>query len=293
MHDQSIGDIVPQELRNSYRPNFRVYPGVERNSFTFSGDATYDDLAFWLSSAVKGGLTGTGGSADKSWAFTPANAADDVKAFTVEFAYADLLATYGGRVPGCQVDTFGLKFEKNGTVKFNAAVRSFKAATQITSFTGSLSDRTNVDLVGTGTSYFVDTTTLGNTADANIVSSEWKLNNQLVAREPQNATATGTALVRPKPVLWELAVTRYFEDKTELDTYIAKTERKVRVRTVGPSLGGSTYKLDLDLYGYWSVRKTADIDGLIVSNLTLKPLYDATATTDFAITLVNSLAAIT
>jgi hypothetical protein len=30
-----------------------------------------------------------------------------------------------------------------------------------------------------------------------------------------------------------------------------------------------------------------------VSNLTLKPLYDATATTDFAITLVNSLAAIT
>lgn len=293
IHEQVVGSIAPKELRASYRPSFRVYPGIERNSFQFTGDATYDQLAFWLSSAVTGGLSGSGGGADKTWAFTPTSTSDDQKSFTLEYAWSNLLATVGWRVPGCRVDEFSLKFTKGDVVKYSASVRSFKGATQITSFTGSLSDRTEVSLVGTGTQTYIDSTTIGTTADNNVVSSEFKLRNNLVAREPLNATAVGTALVRPMPVDWEFNVVRYFTDKTELDTYLAKTPREIRTRTTGPALGGSNYKLDLDCYGYWDVSKTADVDGLIVANLTLKPLYDSTATGDYIISLVNSLSAIT
>ncbi len=68
---------------------------------------------------------------------------------------------------------------------------------------------------------------------------------------------------------------------------------KVRIKTTGPTLGSSNYLLQLDCYGYWDISKTADASGIIVADLEMVPLYDATGTTDFSLGLVNSLATMT
>ncbi len=165
-------------------------------------------------------------------------------------------------------------------------------STQITAFSGSLSDRTNVTVLGTNTQTYIDTTTLGSTTDNNVMSVTWTLKNNLVALETLNNSNTGSALLRPKPRESELTVRRYFADATELNAYLAKTERKIRVKSLGPTLGSSAYKFQLDHYGIWDVSKTADAGGLIVADFTLKPIVDVSAATDFLVTVVNALGSI-
>src|SRR5574343_424986 len=82
---RGVGSIVISPLRNSYRPNRAIYPGLDVTTLSVEGPALFDELAFWLSLSVKGGLTGTGASADKTWAFSPANAADDLKSATLQW----------------------------------------------------------------------------------------------------------------------------------------------------------------------------------------------------------------
>lgn len=291
--DQQVDTIIPQELRNSYFQNFRAYPGMESNTFTFKGDATFDDLAFWGLMAVKGGVAGSGGSADKTWAFVPTGTADDLKSFTLEAAWGDLLATVGWRWPGVQVDEFGLTWEKNKTVEYAVKATTFKAATQITAFSGSLTDRTTISALGTNTTVYLDTSTIGTTADSGVQSVDFTLKNGLVRQEGLDGTSTGQGLFRPNPREAKLKLVRYMNSKTELDAFLAKTVRKVRVKTVGPALGGSTYQIQLDFYGVITGHKWAEADGYITQELSLDSIYDSTATTDFSLTVVNSLASLT
>jgi len=291
--EQEVGTVMPTELRNSYFKSFRGYQGHERNSFKFSGDAVFDDLAFWGSAAIKGGLSGSGGSADKTWTFTPSAATDDLKSFTLEAAYTDLLSSLGWRWPGVMVDEFTLSFEKSEPIKWSASCLTHKAAVQITAFTGSLSDRTLVTALGSATAVPVDTTTIGSTPDTNIVKAEFSLKNDFTELMTLDGTTAGQALYRPKPRETQLKLTRYLANKTELDAYIAKTARKVRITTTGPALGGTNYKIQLDFYGIPTDHKYADVDGLITEEITLDGVYDTGASTDFSLVVVNSLAAIT
>lgn len=294
-HEQEIGTIRPTERRASYFEAFRGYPGLERNRFRFSGDATYDQLAFWLALAVKGGVTGTGASADKTWAYVPTAGTDDLKSCTIQFGYTDSIGASkpAWEVNGCMVNTFTLRWAKDDLVRYEADLISYKAATQISAFTGSLTDRTEISLVGTGTAVYIDSSTIGSTADANVVSAELTIDNRLVILDTLNATAYGTSIQRPEPRGATLRLTRVYANDTERDLYVAKTLRKVRVGTTGPTLGSSNYKLDADFYGKIDSLSSTDVNGIGAEQMTLLSEYDSTATSDFLFTLVNSLAAIT
>ncbi|MCI0581848.1 MAG: hypothetical protein L0227_02965, partial [Chloroflexi bacterium] len=61
----------------------------------------------------------------------------------------------------------------------------------------------------------------------------------------------------------------------------------------GPALGGSNYKIDLDLYGAYTGRTWSEVDGLGIETFTLSPVYDTTATTDMSLVVVNATASIT
>ena len=290
--NQSVATIMPQELRNSYFQNFRAYPGLENAEFTFAGDVTYDDMAFWLSVAVKGVPVVTGGGADKTWTAVPAGATDDLKAFTLEAGWVDFIGTYGNRWAGVQCDEYAIKFEKDKALTYTAKCTTFKGAVAITAYSASPADRTNVTALGTTAKVYIDTSTIGSTQDTSVVSAEFTLKNQLVELNTLDATGTGQALYRPKPRDVGLKITRYLTSITELTAYIAKTERKIRLTTTGPTLGGSNYGLTLDFYGIPTDHKWADVNGLIVEELTFDSIYDSTATTDFSIVAVNSLATI-
>lgn|SRR5574343_368371 len=286
---RGVGSIVISPLRNSYRPNRAIYPGLDVTTLSVEGPALFDELAFWLSLSVKGGLTGTGASADKTWAFSPANAADDLKSATLQWGVPSSATLW--KLNYLMATGLTLTWKKDQAVTYAIDLVTPKAPTDIGAFTGSLTDLSHVAVLGTTTAVYIDSTTIGSTADPNVVEAEWKLDNSLVVTNGLNATAVGIDVARPNPVGWELSLTRLFNTNTERTAYYAKTERKIRVVATGPALGGSNYKLQLDTWGVIDNVEEADVDGVGAEKITIIPLEDTAK--DYEISLVNSLASIT
>lgn len=294
-HDQQIATIRPTERRNSYFEGFRSYPGIERNGFRFAGATTFDDIIWWLNLHVKAVASGTGASADKTWTFLPSATADDLKSASLQYGYADNIGATAPawQVNGCLGEELTLTWAKDSTLRYASSLMSAKGAAQISAFTGALSDRSTVDALGTNTSFYIDSTTLGSTADGDVMEASWTLTNGLTYLDTMDGTNVAKELLRPKPRTWRLQLTRYYRNDTELDAYVAKTLRKIRVRTTGPSLGGSAYKLDGEFYAIPDGYEKADVDGMGVEKITFLPQYDATATSDMQLVVVNATASIT
>lgn len=290
--EQEVSTILPDELRGSYFQTFRAYPGIETNTFNISADVTYDDLIWWGQTAVKGGVSPTGAGADRTWTYTPSGTTDDLKSFTLECGWTDVLSTVGWRLPGCMVDTFRMKWEKAKGVSLEASVKTFKAATQITSFTGALSDRTNVSALGTLTKVYIDATTIGSTQDTTVTSAEFEVDNGLSILYALDNTAVGQSIYRPRSRKTTLKLTRYFNSKAELDPYLAKTERKIRILTTGPSLGSSNYSVTLDFYGIADKHTYSEADDQVIEEITYNGYYDTGASTDYSLVVVGSLTSI-
>jgi hypothetical protein len=295
-HTQDIRTIRPTELRNSYNPVYQASAGPETNGFRMRGRMSYDDLIWHANLFVKAVASGTGAGADKTWTFLPSAATDDVKTATVQLGYADTIAT----APGLELnyvfgDTFNLHFEKNddGAVTFESVFASAKAATQLTAFTGSLSDRQVVLASANNTQVYIDAATIGTTADANVISVDFNLQLAPVPLYTLDGTTAARAVYRPNHRRWSATIVRQYANDTEWDRYVDKAERKIRVRTTGPTLGSTNYKIDLDLYGHYTGRTWSDVDGIITETLTLEQVYDSTATADFSLVVVNATSSIT
>lgn len=294
-HEQQVATIRPTEKRASYFEAFRSYPGIERNTLRFEGPATFDDLIWWANLHVKAVAAGTGATADKTWAFVPTASTDDLKSATVQFGYADNI---GATAPawslvGCLGEELTLTWAKDSTLRFGSTLMSAKGATQISAFTGALSDRATTDALGTATTISIDSSTIGTTADGDLMEASWVLTNGLGYLDTLDGSNVAKELLRPKPRTFRLQLSRYYRNDTELDAYVAKTARKIRIVTTGPVLGSSNYKVTLDVYAVTDGYEKADVDGIGVERLTLLPQYDTTATTDFSLTVVNSTASIT
>lgn len=296
-HDQKVATLRPTEQRASYVEGFRSYAGIERDRFTFGGDCTYNDLIWWANVNLKAVASGSGAGADKTWTFVPTHTSDDIKSATLQFGYTDNIGATrpAWEVAGCLGNDLKLTWKKGETLQFASTLMSAKGATQISAFTGALSDRVTVSALGVGTQIKIDTTTIGTTADADVMDAEFSLKNDWVYLDTLNNTAVAQELLRTKPKSWELALTRYYRNDTELDLMINKTPRKVRVETVGPVLGGSTYRIRLDCYGVYDGDRyeKSEVDGIGVEKFVLVGQYDTTAVTDMSLEVVSTEAAIT
>jgi len=295
--EQDVATIKPDEHRASYNPNYSASAGPEKNAITMSGRISYDDLIWWANLFVKAVASGTGAGADKTWTFLPTATSDDVKTATIQLGYTDTIGTAPGiEQQFCMGETLTLHFEKNddGAVTFDARLLGGEALTQITAFTGALSDRVVTLASCNGTVLFADqASAIGSTQDTTFVSLDWRLNLGPVQFYTLNGTTGPTAVYRPDYRRWEATLVRQFTSDLYWDDYGDKTVQKVRCRTTGPVLGSSNYKIDLDLYGVVTNRRETDIDGVITEELTLGQIYDTTATADHQLVIVNATAAIT
>lgn len=300
-HDQDIELIYPEELRNSYHVNYAADPGTETNSFEFEGPVGYNNLVWWLNLHVKAVASGTGGGADKTWTFTPTATTDDLKTATVQFGYSDSIGATrpAWEVGYCMGDELTLAWDKSpGTpgVTFRSRLLSPESALQVSAYTGVGTYTTETDGLAKAknTAVYMDTTTIGTTADNDILSIEWTLQNRPVNLYTLNNSANAQDTLRPEGIMWQARIRRYYRNDTEIDAYVAKTIRKVRVRTLGSSLGAGNFKIDLDLYGkYQGPRRIAEVDGLGIEEYTLVPFYDTTATTSFSAVVVNDQSTVT
>ena len=296
-HEQKVATIRPIERRASFVEAFRSYAGIERDILRFSGDFTYTDAIWWLNVFLKAVAAGTGAGADKTWTFLPTHTSDDIKSATVQFGYTDNIGATrpAWELQGCLGEELTLRWVKGETVTFDGVLYSAEGATQISAFTGALSDRTTVSATGVTTQSFIDPTTIGTTADTDVLDATFTLGNQWKYLDTLNNTAFAAELLRTMPKTWRYEFTRYYRNDTELDAMIAKTVRKVRVRSLGPVLVGSNYKIDLDLYGVYDggAYEKSEVDGIGVEKFVLVPQYDTTALTDLQAVVVNDIAAIT
>jgi hypothetical protein len=294
-HEQDVQTIRPTEL-GGYEAHKTATEGVETNTLTLAGRMSYTDLIWYGNTFIAPLASGTGAGADKTWSFVPSLTSDNIKTATIQAGYSDTIATAPGvSLPYCLGNTLNLHWEKSGdgAVTFNANFFIGASATDITAFTGSLSDRTVVPMSSTDTITYVDATTIGTTPDTNFVSADWTLNLGPVAFYALDGTNSANAIYRPNPRTWTCTLRRRYVSGSEKTIYKSKAERKIRIRTTGDALGSSNYRSTLDLYGVYTGRAETDVDGIITEDLTLENIYDTTATRSFSLEVVNEIPSIT
>lgn len=294
--EQTFRTIRPEELRASYEGFFAASPGVETNVLHVAGRLTYQQAALFGNLYFGPLLTGVGGAADKTYTFPISNVADNVKTWAVQLGDAQAIAA---SVPATQLtfclgSTLNYHYEKNddGAITFAADFLAASSATQISAFTGALSDTTQIAASSAATTVYLDAATIGTTPDTNVQSVDFTLDLQPVPYYGLNGSNAATAVYRPKHRTWTATIVRAFANDTEWDIYVSKAERKVRIKTVGPALGGGTYLNQLDLYGVYTNRTWTDTDGIITETLTLEPFYDTGISGSMGYVVVNDLATV-
>jgi len=289
-HEQTVETIRPQEFRNSYSGYFSASPGRETNRLRIVDRATYDDLIWYGALFLKGGVTATGGGAPYTWTYLPTLTSDDVKTASIQLGYADAIgaAAPGTKLLWCMGDTLNLHWEKSedAAIMITADFASAKAASQITAFTGSLSDRSRTLCSTNNTTVYIDTATIGSTADTAVIAVDWTLNMNPVPLYTLDATTAAAGVYRPQHRTWTATITRQFSSDTLWDDFIDKTVQKVRVKT----LASASRSFQHDMYGVYTGRSWSEVDGIITEELTLEPVYDATSTSDFNWVIINGVA---
>lgn len=300
---QDVGLIMPSEAWANFTPFRRAYAGLERSGFGFKGDATFEQMILWLNVSVDAEASGSViDTSGYEWSFLPVHTSDALKSATVEFGFTDLLSTVGWRLPGCIGNRLKVTWTKpveggETGVMYEVELMSAYGATQITAFTGSLSDVAMTSAIGNGTRTYLNGTgsAFGTTADTRINQATFEVDNGYVYRDGFDGTPNAIEIVRTKPRMSSLTFQRYFNDKTELDAFIAKTTRRLRILNEGAVVGAVTAKntLRLDYAGVAKVHDQANSDGLIYANIGLEPLNDSSILSDFKWYVLNTSASIT
>ena len=294
-----IGDVYNfHETENRgqrTRYNQRV-PTLLREAPTFKlsdiDGIDYDSLVLPFSVGCKGGLTGAGGAADKTWTITPSETAsnalesmsvdvgDDVQNWILDYGMLSRwkLSTTFGEKTHFEGDLFAQQATKGAasapaetiapvipadlwTIKFASAVAGLAGASISTNFLRSWSFEY---MSGIKPRWYADgTTAMGQHVETDIA---------------------GTLTLEVESTA--LAVSEF------VDKYRAGTLDCVRLKAQGPVLGGTFYSLQIDIPLYWdSVVPVASVDdGVNLYTVTGHKAYDAT--NSFSMVLVCSLAAI-
>jgi hypothetical protein len=300
-YDDAVGVLSPEYGQNFHEAENtgrryrirRVTRQTEDVSLKFSttSGVAYDDLV-WPFSQIKGGATGVGGSADKTWTFTPSATAannpeaysvdvgDDVQNWRCQYVMArsfKLSAALGG-LTELEMDCFAQRAIKTAkatpainaaikipgdlwTIKFAASIAGLGAASVQTNF---LVNWEMEVFPGLRWRHYMD----GNMYGGQHVETDIAATLDL--------TVESTAL----------AISEFY------DKAVADTMDFIRLKAQGPVLGGSFYSAQIDmpvLYEEPEIISSED-DGI---NLYKVRAHLADDTTNGIIpVIVNSLAAL-
>ena len=255
---------------------------------------SFDELIYPFSQ-IKGGVTGSGGAADKTWTFTPSQTGsnaqesytiefgDDVQEYEAEYCQASDFTLSAGvdDLTQLEMNFFGRQSTKstktsvtaNNGVKIPGYLWKIRFATAQSGLSGA-SDQTNF-LVG------------------------WSLNVQtgLVPRKYQDGNAYFGQSVEAAPLIGTLdlvveststAVSQFY-DKAASDTIDF-----IQLKATGPSLGSSNYSAQIQLCVSYDDPEVigAESDGVNLYNVKAHLMLDSTWNNSIVATVVNSLAAI-
>jgi len=291
----ALGDRVitqPDEDRGNLSAAFRTFTPTLLWQDTLRGSLTFEDALYYLSMAVKGGVSPT--TVDTSarlWTFTPsltaANAPDtytleigeNTQEYEAEFCFAESLEITGAAESECQ---------------FSAGIvgRQLSAST----FTPALSDRTVESALAYKTSLYMDDTggTIGSTQKTGtLLDWRWRLPQHFVRKRQMdgNQFFSSYSEVKMRPEL-ELTVELVSNVVTLRTKYTAETRQLVRLKVLGSLCGAVTALRTLQIDGAYKITGFDTIDernGASIVKLHLMGEYDPTYAKLFEIAVQNSL----
>jgi hypothetical protein len=253
----------------------------------------YDDLLMPLTQ-LKGGMTGTGAGADKTWTATPAmtgnnnpeaytfDVGDDTQNFRINYVMAKSfkLSAALGDVTQLALECFGKDVTKVAkatpatnvspkipgdlwTVKFAATAAGLAGASVQTNF---LIDWELEVLTGLLWRHYMDGTLTG----------------------AQHVETSIDATLAMTVESTALAVSEFY------DKWKAQTMDFVRLKATGPTLGSSNYSIQIDVPLLYSKVEPigAETDGVNLYKMAARLAYDPTSAASIAPVLVSSLTAI-
>jgi hypothetical protein len=254
----------------------------------------YDDLVVPFSMGIRGGQTGTGAGADKSWTFTAQNAgANNQEAFSADVGDD----TQNWRLQYVQPTRWKLSTELSGLWRFESdlfAQRAIKTAAAVPAEVSPVkvgADLWTLKFAGT----FAGLT--GASVQTNFLRTmgvEWFTglkprfyhDGNLYFGQTVETDLMGKLNLEVESTA--LAVSEL------VDKYRAGTLDFVRLKATGPTLGATNYSLQFDMPVYWEEPKviaSAD-DQVNIYTVVGKIAYDPTAAKSLEATLVCSLSTI-
>lgn len=269
----------------SLRIPFRTAPDV---------GVAFDELIYPFCQ-LKGGVTGSGADADKTWTFTPSQTgANSQESFTIEVG--DDTQNYEAAY--CQASDWTLSA---GVDDLTQLEMNWFGRTSTKSTKTSVSANDGVKIPGY--LWTVKFATAQSGLDAASVQSNllvgWSLNMQtgLVPRKYQDGNAYFSQTVEAAPLRGTLtmqveststAVSQFY-DKAAADTIDF-----IRLKATGPSLGSSAYSAQIDMCVSYDDPEVigAETEGVNLYNVTAHLMYDATWANSIVGTIVNTLSAI-
>lgn len=287
------------DTSGTFHARRRVGYAREKAGGTALDICTYEDLPWWLSMGVKGGVSASGDGGTPvayTYTFNPTIASDDLKSATFEFG--DSGNPY--QISQMMVNSFTLRFDADNDSEpgWMIDVELIGRDLTTTTFTGSLSDRSTEVILARGTKLYIDDAggTIGSTQKTgSLIKASITVNNNIHFK----AFAEDTTYVAANKVgRGQQTIDAQFSYEFDADTEFAKfrstdaAQRLIRLEQSGSLIHSSsnTYKrMRIDLYGYWNSWSRSDREGNLTADFGFAGFYDSSASKTFQIEIVNAL----
>ena len=281
----------PALMRNSFEKYYETVIVSEHSEIKgIKAPATFETMTNWLSYAVKGGVTATGGPTAWTWSFSPSLTVDDLAGLGAEMG--NDTAAYHIAALYCQ--RFVLDIVRGTESTMVEADFVGQQAFAMGAKTPGLT-RTGLNVVNPAyTSTFLDTTTIGSTLVNDMASAKITIVNGFQQLYFLNGLLYPTGVARPTRNL-ELELVQWFDSATELANAMNAVgngvERKVRLTATGPNIGttATPNSLTVDSYLYWDAFPFKVQNDVWHVTFSGRSVYDITAANSWSMTLVNSL----
>ncbi len=308
---QIVGDGVLAEEQDFYRSSYprgvRATVGgagvITRKGtkISIATELTAEEILWPLLTGIKGNVTGTAGTTDYTWTFTPelTTGIPNLKTATIEFAESDGTTNHiYGEAGHAMTESFKLSWAASDIVKLDWSM--FARARQTGSPTGSLSPYSSREaLVSSLSSHYLDTSWagLGTTQLSGLIrGGEFECMTGLAPTytlEGRSDLDFSDYAVGSVSTKLKLDVELDAGGAARYANYRANDVVYIRTKFTGSTIGGGVKTVQIDgAYRFVSEPGRSEDGDQVLLSLDLEGVYDETGTKMVEFVVVNGLSAV-
>jgi len=290
-----------QDTTGTFYDRRRVAYGREKVGFSAKDIATFEDLPWWASMFMKGGVTGASDSGTPApgyvYTYVPTAATDDLKSITLEFNESGNPYETGQVM--CTQATLRMDADNDSEPGWMLDLELMGRDWATTTYTAALSDRTTEVIMARGTKLYIDDAggTIGTTQKTGtLINASITFNTGIHFKAfAEDATGYAANKVGRGAYRVDAQFTFEFDSDTEFAKYrlSAPAERLIRLVSEGTQIhatpSAANKKMQLDLYGYWSSWSRSDREGNLTAQFGFAGFYNTTAAKMVQLAVTNAL----